>query len=209
MAEDSSKYNHLVKVLTIGDGSVGKTNLILRFTENEFRNEYGMTIGVDFKTKILTIDGFRLKMNIWDTAGQERFRVIVEKYYQGADGIFILYSIDNRESFEHVQDWLEQIVERTRAQGTVLFLIGSKCDLESERVVTKEEGQALATKIGVEFFAETSSKTGFGVNEAFEQMGKRLKIEFDKPENEFGVDRSRSVLVKPKIDKIEKKSKCC
>ena len=210
MEGDSTNiFDHMVKVLTIGDGAVGKTNLILRFTENEFKMEYGMTIGVDFKTKILKIDDFRLKMNIWDTAGQERFKVIVESYYKGADGIFLLYAIDNRESFEHVKEWLSQIQAKTRATGTVIFLIGSKCDLEAERAVTKEEGKNLAEELGVQHFAETSSKEDIGVNEIFQEMGRQLKGVYDAPGNDFAMDRATSVLDNEGQKKKTKESKCC
>ena len=103
------QYDHLFKVLIIGDSAVGKTSLMNRFAENMFVATYISTIGVDFKLKNIVVDGQRVKLQIWDTAGQERFRTICASYYRGTHGIIVVYDVTNPESFAHVKHWLEEI----------------------------------------------------------------------------------------------------
>lgn len=96
-------YDYLIKLLIVGDSGVGKTNMLLRFCSDNFMNSHLTTIGIDFKTKTVDIDGKKVRMQIWDTAGQERFRTITQTYYRGAMGIFLTYAVDDRESFENIQ----------------------------------------------------------------------------------------------------------
>jgi Ras-related protein Rab-8A len=99
----------LIKVIIIGDSSVGKTNVLTRYCEGIFKDSYVATIGVDFKIKVLNIDDTRVKLQIWDTAGQERFRNITTTYFKGAAGIILVYSIDNYDSFRNINNWMKQI----------------------------------------------------------------------------------------------------
>ena len=136
-------YEHLFKLLVIGDSGVGKSCILLRFSDDVFTDNFISTIGVDFKIKKLDINGQQVKMQIWDTAGQERFRTITSSYYRGAHGIIIVYDITNKESFDHVERWLNEI--KTFAGDNVeKVLVGNKCDLESKRVVPTVQGEKLA-----------------------------------------------------------------
>eukprot|EP01066_Platyproteum_vivax_P007357 Platyproteum_vivax@DN2853_c0_g1_i1.p1 len=165
-------YDHLFKLVLIGDSGVGKSCLLLRFADDAFTDSYITTIGVDFRFRTITVDGKTVKLQIWDTAGQERFRTITSAYYRGADGIIMVYDTSNRESFDHIDDWLSE-VNRYANGGTCKVLVGNKCDLPSGRQVTVEEGQKKAQELGVRF-VETSAKDATNVEQAFSLMAQEL-----------------------------------
>ena len=124
----------MLKVIVIGDSGVGKTNLITRFCENNFKDTYVATIGVDFKIKSLPINDKKIKMQIWDTAGQERFKNITQTYYKGAAGILLVYSMTDARSFENVEKWITQI-DNNAPEGVSKILVATKQDLERDRSV--------------------------------------------------------------------------
>ena len=164
----------MVKVVIIGDSAVGKTNILLRFVSDEYKMAHITTIGVDFKIKTVSIDGVKIKMQIWDTAGQERFKTITETYYKGASGVLLVYAINDRKTFNSIENWLKQIIE-SQPEGISKLLVGNKCDLpESERQVSKAEGEALAKKYGIQFM-ETSAKDNSNISEIFHAIGKTMK----------------------------------
>merc|ERR1719382_76242 len=126
-----------------------------------------MTIVVDFGYKIITLDGCKIKLQIWDTAGQESFRSITRSYYRGAAGILLVYDTTRRETFTHVNQWLNEVKQHAnQVKDKSIILVGNKCDLEDERQVSAEEGAAFAKTNGL-LFLETSAKTGHNVDEAF------------------------------------------
>lgn len=151
-------YDVLVKLIIIGDSGVGKTNVLMRFCDSEFKENYVATIGVDFKVKVLQIEDKRIKLQIWDTAGQERFKNITQTYYKGAMGIILTYSVTEEMSFENIERWITQINENT-SPDVKKILIGNKCDLQPNRKVTTEAGQRLANKYSMPFM-EVSARTG-------------------------------------------------
>lgn len=157
-------YNYLFKYIIVGDAGVGKSCMLLQFTDKRFRAEHDMTIGVEFGHRIVDIDDQKIKLQIWDTAGQEAFRSITRAYYRGATGALLVYDISRRVSFEHLAQWLMDA--RQHAQpNMVIILIGNKSDLD-RREVTYEEGAWFARQNGL-FFLETSAKTGQNVDAAF------------------------------------------
>jgi len=165
-------YDHLFKLVLIGDSGAGKSCLLLRFADDAFTDSYITTIGVDFRFKTIPVDTKTIKLQIWDTAGQERFRTITSAYYRGADGIIMVYDICDRESFSHVDEWLNE-VNRYVNESTCKILIGNKCDMESERQVLKEEAQKKAADLGMSFI-ETSAKDATNVESAFQMMSSEL-----------------------------------
>lgn len=155
----------MFKYIIIGDSGVGKSCLLLQFTDKRFEPLHDLTIGVEFGTRMVSIDSKNVKLQIWDTAGQESFRSITRSYYRGACGALLVYDVTRRETFSHLQSWLEDAKSNSHSAMTIM-LIGNKSDLESKRVVSKEEGEQFAKKNGL-VFMETSAKTASNVDEAF------------------------------------------
>jgi Ras-related protein Rab-1A len=145
------------------------------YSDGIYDDNYLSTIGVDFKVSTIEIDDKLVKMQIWDTAGQERFRSIVNNYYRGAHGVFIVYDVTNRKSFLDASNvWLTEVRRHTIDKFVYGVLIGNKSDLLKDRVVSFDEGQLLANEMGFSFL-ETSAKNGVYIKEAFHEMAIRLK----------------------------------
>ena len=167
----SFKYDYLFKLLIIGESGVGKTCLLLRFTDDSFTANHLTTIGIDFKIKIINLENKLIKLQIWDTAGQERFGTKSKTYYKGAHGIILTYDVTDANSFKNIRNWIKQI--EANAQTSVKkVLVGNKCD-KPDRVVTKEEGKKLADDHNMSFF-ETSVKTNQNVTEVFNFLTKEI-----------------------------------
>ncbi|CAJ2666035.1 unnamed protein product [Trifolium pratense] len=158
-------YDYLFKYIIIGDTGVGKSCLLLQFTDKRFQPVHDLTIGVEFGARMLTIDSRPIKLQIWDTAGQESFRSITRSYYRGAAGALLVYDITRRETFNHLASWLEDARQHANPNMTIT-LIGNKCDLSHRRAVSKEEGEQFAKENGL-LFMEASAKTAQNVEEAF------------------------------------------
>ncbi|XP_076900325.1 ras-related protein RABB1c-like isoform X1 [Bidens hawaiensis] len=144
---------------------VGKSCLLLQFTDKRFQPVHDLTIGVEFGARMITVDNKPIKLQIWDTAGQESFRSITRSYYRGAAGALLVYDITRRETFNHLASWLEDARQHANANMTVM-LIGNKCDLSHRRAVSTEEGEQFAKENGL-VFMEASAKTAQNVEEAF------------------------------------------
>ena len=174
---DKLEYDFLFKVLLLGNASVGKTALFGRFFTEEFK-ETDATIGVDFKTKDMTLTGKSggtklAKLQIWDTSGSERYRSMTNAYYRGAHGCLIVYDITDYKSFQAIDDWMDN-VKAHADESIVPLLIGNKCDLEDKREVSIEDGEKLAERLGVKFI-ETSAKSGQNVEQSFALMAQEMK----------------------------------
>ncbi|XP_018815771.1 ras-related protein RABA5c-like [Juglans microcarpa x Juglans regia] len=164
--ESGGGEEYLFKIVIIGDSAVGKSNLLSRYARNEFNMHSKATIGVEFQTQVLEIDGKEVKAQIWDTAGQERFRAVTSAYYRGAVGALVVYDISRRSTFDSITRWLEEL--NTHSDTTVArMLVGNKCDLDNIRAVSIEEGTSLAEAEGL-FFMETSALDSTNVKKAFE-----------------------------------------
>ncbi|WOG86713.1 hypothetical protein DCAR_0205931 [Daucus carota subsp. sativus] len=165
-SSDEEGEEYLFKVVIIGDSAVGKSNLLSRYARNEFNLHSKATIGVEFQTQSMEIEGKEVKAQIWDTAGQERFRAVTSAYYRGAVGALIVYDISRRTTFDSVTRWLQEL--DTHSETTVArMLIGNKSDLDNIRDVSVEEGVKLAEEQGL-FFMETSALDATNVQKAFE-----------------------------------------
>ena len=158
------KY-YLMKVMLIGDSGVGKSCLLLRYTDDHFTESYISTIGVDFKIKTLNVDGKIIKLQIWDTAGQERFRTITASYYRGAHSVIVVYDITDQLSFQNTVLWLQEI-KRYSSEKVKKILIGNKSDLTDKRAIPFQTAKEFAESEEIDFF-ETSAKENHNVNEIF------------------------------------------
>lgn len=165
-AED--QYDFIWKVVLVGDSGVGKTNLLSRFTRNEFNAESKTTIGVEFATRNVQIRGKTVRAQIWDTAGQERYRAITSVYYRGAVGALVLYDITKPATFENLDKWISELKEHADP-CVCIMIVGNKTDLRSQRVVSTEEGRLLAEKYRYSFI-ETSALDASNVGEAFNNL---------------------------------------
>jgi Ras-related protein Rab-11A len=164
--------NLLFKVVIIGDSGVGKSNLMTRYTTNEFSQDTPATIGVEFMTKSVKTEGRDVKVQIWDTAGQERFRAISRSIYHGAKGAMLVYDITNQQSFDNIPNWLAELRVHVSATCSI-FLIGNKCDLEHLRAVKKDVADRFARDNGLSFL-ETSALEKTNVDKAFEWLVKSV-----------------------------------
>ncbi|KAL4361886.1 hypothetical protein GQ457_04G000680 [Hibiscus cannabinus] len=160
------EYDYLFKVVLIGDSGVGKSNLLSRFTRNEFCLESKSTIGVEFATRTLQVEGRTVKAQIWDTAGQERYRAITSAYYRGALGALLVYDVTKPTTFENVNRWLKELRDHADS-NIVIMLVGNKTDLKHLRAVSTEDGQSYAEKEGLSFI-ETSALDATNVEKAFQ-----------------------------------------
>ncbi|KAF9234484.1 GTPase [Melanogaster broomeanus] len=170
MAEGSN-YDYLFKVVLIGDSGVGKSNcmhiqVLSRFTRNEFNLDSKSTIGVEFATRSITVDGKIVKAQIWDTAGQERYRAITSAYYRGAVGALLVYDISKHATYVNVIRWLKELRDHADS-NIVIMLVGNKSDLKHLRAVPTEEAKNFATENELSFI-ETSALDASNVESAFQ-----------------------------------------
>ncbi|KAK1320858.1 Ras-related protein Rab2BV [Acorus calamus] len=162
------EYDYLFKIVLIGDSGVGKSNILSRFTRNEFCLESKSTIGVEFATRTLQVDGKTVKAQIWDTAGQERYRAITSAYYRGAVGALLVYDITKRQTFDNVQRWLRELRDHADS-NIVIMMAGNKSDLHHLRAVAEDDAQSLAEKEGLSFL-ETSALEAVNIEKAFQTI---------------------------------------
>eukprot|EP01024_Parvocaulis_polyphysoides_P010276 TRINITY_DN1343_c0_g1_i1.p1 TRINITY_DN1343_c0_g1~~TRINITY_DN1343_c0_g1_i1.p1 ORF type:complete len:218 (-),score=21.59 TRINITY_DN1343_c0_g1_i1:378-1031(-) len=209
-------YDYLFKVVLIGDSGVGKSNLLSRFTRNEFLLESKSTIGVEFATRSIQVDGKTIKAQIWDTAGQERYRAITSAYYRGAVGALLVYDITKLGTFENTERWLKELREHADA-NIVIMLVGNKCDLRHLRSVQTEDAQGFCEREGLSFI-ETSALESTNVEKAFTQIlteiyhivSQKVLQEGDKDMNlGQGGGIKINPMDQPNGDQGKKKSACC
>ena len=160
-------YAYQVKFIIVGDSGAGKSNIILRFTHNEFKGELFPTLGLEYEKKNLIYNNTDYLIQLWDTAGQENFKSITRGYYKGSAVAMIVYDITNEQSFSNVENWIRDCKDSAPSTA-LLVLIGNKSDLEDKRVISKNSGEDLAIENNMMFF-ETSALNGNGVNDAFQK----------------------------------------
>ncbi|MFW9829925.1 MAG: Rab family GTPase, partial [Candidatus Thorarchaeota archaeon] len=158
-------YDAIFKVIIFGDAGCGKTTLRKRFMTNKFISSSQQTIGVDFETTVLKMNGSVVKLLIWDFAGEEKFRFIFPQYIYGASGGILMYDITNYSSFSHIGEWIS-VINETK-ENFPIILLGSKLDLDSYREISWEEGEKMTKLMDLSEFMECSSKTGENVKESF------------------------------------------
>jgi len=189
-----------ISCILMGDSETGKSSFLMRYFKNQFSEAFLMTIGLDKELKIIKIKDKEMKFVLWDTAGQERFKSLPGKYIQNAEGIFLLYDVHKRESFNNVKKWVEDINADTNNKKAKMYLIGNKIDLERE--VSKEEGIKLAEELGMKYF-ESSNKINVNINEIISHMI------LDCYQNIKNDDKKNAKGTKLKKQTKKKKKKCC
>ena len=210
------KYDFSFKMIVIGDAGVGKSCLTNRASKDKFLSDYSPTVGFEFLTFTTSIENKIIKLQIWDTCGQEVYRSLISNFYRNASLAMMVYSIDNRESFLHINQWLKEI--RIQSHPDVkIILVGNKSDLENERAVTYDEAKKFKEENQILYFEETSAKTGFKAKEAFEEAARilynehknyKLRAKNEGTMNEIKNDQN---IPKKLNNKSEKKRKggCC
>ncbi len=204
---DSEMEEISLKILLVGDSSVGKTSILLRYTEDEFPDKYLSTISVDFHSKIFEFRGFKVQLQIYDTVGQEKFRSLTTNFFHNSDGIFFVFDITNQNSFTGVQFWIkdsEKIEDSFKK-----ILIGNKCDLKHIRKVSEEEVNNYCEKNQMDYF-ETSAKEDINIKEAFEKIIELIfKDKSDEEIRKLYSTRKSILSTLTKTEKAKKGRKCC
>ena len=177
LPEDYAQYDLSFKLIVIGDSGVGKSCLTTKAVKNNFEDYYQATVGFEFLTFNMKINDTVIKMQIWDTCGQEIYRSLISNFYRNSSLAVILYSIDNRESFEHAENWLSDLKSQANPEVRI-FLVGNKADLEEARQVSKEEGMKYKTDQGLDLFMETSAKTGYNARNVLIEAAKILYADY-------------------------------
>ncbi|XP_074599204.1 RAS oncogene family member Rab11 [Brevipalpus obovatus] len=215
MTGKDDEYDYLFKVVLIGDSGVGKSNLLSRFTRNEFNLESKSTIGVEFATRSIQVDNKTIKAQIWDTAGQERYRAITSAYYRGAVGALLVYDIAKHITYENVERWLRELRDHAD-NNIVIMLVGNKSDLRHLRAVPTEEARAFAEKNNLSFI-ETSALDSTNVETAFQQILTEIYhiVSQKQIRNDGDGDPSPSENIRPinipptDPSDMRRNSKCC
>lgn len=174
----AESLDHVFKILLIGDAGVGKSSILLQFTDGYFNDNLQSTIGVDFKIKVMDAAGpdgrkKKVKVTIWDTAGQERFRTLTSSYYRGAQGIILVYDVARKPTFDHLSDWLAEVEQFSMGGGkdVIKLLVGNKID--QTRVVPRQQADEWARSRGM-LFMEASAKTKEGINVVFDEVVQKI-----------------------------------
>jgi small GTP-binding protein len=202
MAAKKTTYDHMFKLLIVGESGVGKTCMLLRFADDLFEENFLSTIGVDFKVKEIDVEGQKVKLQIWDSAGQERFRNITSSYYRNCAGIIIVYDVTSEDSFTKVTDWIQEV--RRYVPTVPLMIVGNKCDLEDKRAVPTARGEEVAQKEQL-IFLETSAKTNANIGSAFEEISKKLIADAG---TKTKTESPKQLQLKGDEPEKKKKSKC-
>ena len=212
LPEDYAQYDLSFKLIIIGDSGTGKSCLTTKAVKNNFEDYYQATVGFEFLTFNMKINDLVIKMQIWDTCGQEIYKSLISNFYRNSSLAVIVYSIDNKESFEHAENWLTDL--KSQANPDVrIFLVGNKSDLEDERKVSKDDGLKFKNDQGLDLFMETSAKTGYNARNVLVEATKILYKDYLKYKETNEDDDKKNSEGNSKIKKDDntnqKKKKCC
>ena len=199
----NSDFEVMIKLMIIGDSSVGKTNFIFRFTEGRFSTFHVATVGFDYKSRIIKLPSNKkkVKLQIWDTAGQERYMALNKNLFQKVQGIILMYDLTNRDSFENLNGWLNLVTQNV--SNKIIMLVGNKLDLaEEKRIVTETEGMMLAQENKI-LFSEASGSSGENVDKVFTDISEKIYSSIMEEKN----DKNDNIVISN--DKKKGKKGCC
>ena len=203
----SEKY--VVRVLTLGYTDVGKTSILLRFTKNQFHEKYVSTIGIDFKSRPLKIGkNTTVKVLVWDTAGQEKYKGIVKSFYNKANGIILTFDICNKDSFERLDYWVQELKENAYLEDLYIVLVGNKKDKEG-RTVSYEEAKKYSDENQFGGYFEVSAKSGEGINELFTDIAKNSLQKIIAKNNENSENQNIRLSIFDTNTPVQKNKACC
>ncbi len=208
MAEED--YEMMIKVILIGDSAVGKTNIMSKYLKGEFMENSKATVGVEFGSKLFTIDNHKIKAQIWDTAGQEKYKAITGAYYKGSKGAFVVYDITRRDTFDSADKWINDLKASADPKINII-LIGNKSDLDDKREVLKDQGEEKAKSFGCAFL-ETSALNGDNIDKGFEMMVSEVFKKFGDEtleEDDFGTMEKGEDINLEKANTNPEKKGCC
>ena len=214
LPEDFAQYDISFKIIVIGDSGVGKSCLTTQAVRNNFEEFYTATVGFEFLTFNMRINNNVLKLQIWDTCGQEVYKSLISNFYRNSSLALILYAINNRDSFQHAETWLNDLKNQANPNVRV-FLVGNKSDLENERVVTKEEGEKFKEEKKLDRFIETSAKTGENARSALLEAAKLLYKDYLKAKQNLASgeqpsdDNNKGDKLQRKAEGNKEKKGCC
>jgi Ras-related protein Rab-1A len=200
----SKKYDFTIKLLMIGDSNVGKTCILTKYVTNKYTDDFITTIGIDFHIKRIAVNDKIVKLQLWDTAGQERFRSVTIGYFRGAQGAFIVYDVTNRESFNNIKKWIEDI-NKNCFKDIVIFLVGNKIDEIHNRQVSTEEGKELGKKYNINYF-ECSAKNGKNIEEIYFNIATIISKIIIEEQN---LNKPVPILLLPEIKRNNRKWISC
>ena len=211
MPDDYNQYDLSFKMIVIGDAGVGKSCLTTKATKGVFDDTYSATVGFEFLTFNVKLDGKVIKLQIWDTCGQEIYRSLISSFYRNASLAMMVYSIESKESFIHIETWLKEVKLQSNPDIKI-FLIGNKADLEDQREVKTDEANQFKLENDFHFFSETSAKSGLNAQEVFIEAAKLLykeHLKYRKRANRENGGEEIQVPIKVSGGKGERKSGCC
>ena len=183
LSEDYPQYDLSFKLIFIGDPSIGKSCLTQKAIKNNFEEYYQATVGFEFLTYNLKINDKVVKLQIWDTCGQEIYRSLISNFYRNSSLAVLMYAINDKESFNHVDSWLSELKSNAFSDINII-LVGNKADLEEDRQVLKEEGENYKKQNNLDLFMETSAKTGYNARNVLIEAAKIVYKRYEHEEHE-------------------------
>jgi len=219
LSEEFSEYDLSFKIIVVGDSGVGKSCLTMKGTKNHFEDCYSPTVGFEFFTFNIRINDKNIKLQIWDTCGQEAYRSLITSFYRNASLAILVYSIDNQNSYNNIEAWLNEIKSQSNPD-TKTFLIGNKLDLENQRRIPKDIAQHFCKDHGFNYFEETSARTGVNAQKVFINAAKELylthleykdrssRLSSLEP-NLYQPNINNNLILEDDDDKPKKRRKCC
>ena len=212
LPEDYAQYDLTFKLIFIGDSGVGKSCLTSKAVKNNFEEYYQATVGFEFLTFNMLVNKMVIKLQIWDTCGQEIYKSLISNFYRNSSLAVLVYSIDSKESFEHVGRWLDELKNQANPDIRI-FLVGNKADLEEKRQVQKEEGVKYKNDQKLDLFMESSAKTGYNARNVLVEAAKILYKDYvkyrDAEENEKNQNNNGNQKIGKQEDGKSEKKKCC
>ena len=213
LPDDYNKYDYSFKMIVVGDAGVGKSCLTSKASKGIFEETYAATIGFEFLAFNVKINDKVVKLQIWDTCGQEIYKSLISNFYRNSSLAVLVYAIDNKESFTHVENWLNDLKSQA-SEDVRIFLVGNKADLEEERKIMREQGEKYKLDQHLDYFMETSAKTGQNARNVLIEAAKMLYNDFVKFDENKNNDTAKNngknkgtELISKNIKK--EKGKCC